>query len=181
MCELDYFVNNQKSKSLSSWNLHSQIVRNCLFKWSIKSTSLETRAPLCPSHKSCFNWTSRAKTLTDLWRPRCLQQKMSAFYAVARGKTVGIFLSWSECEQQVRGFKGAVYKKFSTRKEAEDFIAEKSAQAPVSGATVAEENRTTGVCIVRLKQFILWMPMYGFLLMIGLNLWHTLCLVMIYD
>ena len=67
---------------------------------------------------------------------------MSAFYAVAKGKTVGIFPSWSECEQQVRGFKGAVYKKFSSRKEAEDFIAERNTKAPVkeeSSAAVSAE------------------------------------------
>jgi ribonuclease HI len=48
----------------------------------------------------------------------------SAFYAVAAGKTVGIFSTWAECEESVRGFRGAAYKKFRTRAEAEAFIAE---------------------------------------------------------
>ena len=46
-----------------------------------------------------------------------------SFYAVAAGKEVGIFSTWTECEASVRGFKNAVYKKFKTRGEAEEFIA----------------------------------------------------------
>jgi ribonuclease HI len=46
-----------------------------------------------------------------------------SFYAVATGKEVGVFNNWAECEESVRGFKGAVYKKFKTRSEAEEFIA----------------------------------------------------------
>ena len=44
------------------------------------------------------------------------------FYAVAKGRTTGIFLSWPECQESVKGFSGAVYKKFDTRSDAEDFI-----------------------------------------------------------
>jgi len=71
------------------------------------------------------HWTRFWEVLVSIGR------KMSSFYAVAKGKSVGIFSSWSECEQRVRGYKGAVYKKFSSRKEAEDFIALKSGNAPV--------------------------------------------------
>ncbi|KAL7735903.1 hypothetical protein ACLKA6_002353 [Drosophila palustris] len=45
-----------------------------------------------------------------------------AFYAVAKGRRVGIYANWAQCEEQVKGFKGAVYKKFNNRKEAEHFI-----------------------------------------------------------
>jgi ribonuclease HI len=44
------------------------------------------------------------------------------FYAVANGRTNGIFLSWDECSQSVKGYKNAIYKKFDTKKEAETFI-----------------------------------------------------------
>lgn len=50
---------------------------------------------------------------------------MSAYYAVAKGKTVGIFSTWNECQTQVSGFKGAVYKKFPTEAEARAFIQQK--------------------------------------------------------
>lgn len=44
------------------------------------------------------------------------------FYAVANGRTIGIFLNWAECNNSVSGYKGAIYKKFNTRGEAEHFI-----------------------------------------------------------
>lgn len=41
------------------------------------------------------------------------------YYAVMKGRKTGIFTSWEKCEEQVKGFKGAIYKSFSTREEAE--------------------------------------------------------------
>lgn len=41
------------------------------------------------------------------------------FYVVWKGRKTGIFASWSECEAQVKGFVGAQYKAFETRKEAD--------------------------------------------------------------
>lgn len=45
------------------------------------------------------------------------------YYAVAAGKVTGIFISWEECELQVKGFKGAKYKSFKTEREAEEYLA----------------------------------------------------------
>ena len=45
-----------------------------------------------------------------------------SFYAVANGRNCGIFPTWDECNASVKGFKGAIYKKFSTQSEAEHFI-----------------------------------------------------------
>lgn len=44
------------------------------------------------------------------------------FYAVAKGRTTGIFTSWPEAERQVKGFAGAKYKSFKTEKEAKAFL-----------------------------------------------------------
>ncbi|MCP4719972.1 MAG: ribonuclease HI [Desulfobacteraceae bacterium] len=44
------------------------------------------------------------------------------YYAVAQGRKTGIFNSWSETEQQVRGFTNAIFKSFKTRQEAEAFL-----------------------------------------------------------
>lgn len=41
------------------------------------------------------------------------------FYVVWKGRKTGIFASWVECEKQVKGFVGAEYKAFGTRKEAD--------------------------------------------------------------
>lgn len=44
------------------------------------------------------------------------------YYAVKLGRNPGIYESWAECEMQVKGYKGAKYKKFPTIEEAQDFI-----------------------------------------------------------
>jgi ribonuclease HI len=41
------------------------------------------------------------------------------YYAVLKGRKTGIFTSWEECEKQVKGFRGALYKSFKTKGEAE--------------------------------------------------------------
>lgn len=41
------------------------------------------------------------------------------FYVVWKGRRTGIFTSWEECEQQVKGFTAAEYKSFGSRPEAE--------------------------------------------------------------
>lgn len=51
---------------------------------------------------------------------------MSKFYAVKKGRKTGIFFSWAECEEQVKGFKGALYKSFSTMEQAENYLQERS-------------------------------------------------------
>lgn len=44
------------------------------------------------------------------------------YYAVKDGKKLGIYNTWAECESQVRGYRGAIYKKFSTYEDAYEFI-----------------------------------------------------------
>ena len=44
------------------------------------------------------------------------------FYAVANGRTLGIFLKWEDCKKSVKGYSNALYKKFSVREEAEKYI-----------------------------------------------------------
>ncbi|MDZ7962838.1 MAG: ribonuclease H family protein [Aulosira sp. DedQUE10] len=44
------------------------------------------------------------------------------YYAVLHGRETGIFTSWAECEKQIKGFSGAVYKSFKTRREAEEAL-----------------------------------------------------------
>lgn len=47
---------------------------------------------------------------------------MSKYYAVKKGRQTGIFSSWSECELQVKGFKGALYKSFTSMTEAQEYL-----------------------------------------------------------
>ncbi len=50
------------------------------------------------------------------------------FYGVRSGRKSGVFLTWEECKKQVAGFKGAVYKSFLTREEAEAFVQRRAAR-----------------------------------------------------
>ena len=46
------------------------------------------------------------------------------YYAVKEGRRPGIYYTWDECKEQVTGYKGAIYKKFSSRDDALRFIDE---------------------------------------------------------
>lgn len=46
------------------------------------------------------------------------------YYAVRIGRNPGIYHTWDECKRETMGFKGASFKKFSTREDAETFINE---------------------------------------------------------
>lgn len=45
------------------------------------------------------------------------------FYAVARGRKPGIYLTWDECSAQVKGYSRPKFKKFDSVEEAESFYA----------------------------------------------------------
>lgn len=44
------------------------------------------------------------------------------YYAVKKGKNPGIYTSWEECQNEVLGFSGAIYKSFENYDDAVDFI-----------------------------------------------------------
>ena len=52
------------------------------------------------------------------------KRKIKNFYAVAIGRNVGIYRTWPECQKQVSGYKGAVYKGFATREQCAEYIRE---------------------------------------------------------
>lgn len=58
------------------------------------------------------------------------------YYAVYKGKSGSpkIFTSWDECKKEVIGFKGAIYKSFTTEKDAINFI-ELNSEGKVSDKT----------------------------------------------
>lgn len=43
-------------------------------------------------------------------------------YAVFKGKNPGIYLTWNECQEQVTGFAGAVFRKCRGIKSAKYFL-----------------------------------------------------------
>jgi len=44
------------------------------------------------------------------------------FYAVKNGRIKDIYNNWESCKEQVQGFKGAQFKKFKTKQEADDYM-----------------------------------------------------------
>lgn len=45
------------------------------------------------------------------------------FYAVKRGRTIGIFNSWTECQASIAGYSNAEFQGFATKEEAENYLA----------------------------------------------------------
>ena len=59
------------------------------------------------------------------------------YYAVIKGKCVGIYNTWDECKSQVNGFSGAEYKSFLNLEEANEYIyGKKKSKIAYNGNTV---------------------------------------------
>lgn len=70
---------------------------------------------------------------------------MPKYYAVQAGFVPGVYLTYSECQAQTAGFKGAVFKSFLSREDAEAFAAGKKvavADEPEKFYAVAVGNPT---------------------------------------
>ncbi|XP_076387354.1 ribonuclease H1 isoform X1 [Megachile rotundata] len=52
--------------------------------------------------------------------------KNMVYYAVAKGRNTGIYSTWDECQKQVTRFSGPIFKKFTTKAAAEEFILKNS-------------------------------------------------------
>ncbi|CAG7931755.1 unnamed protein product [Penicillium olsonii] len=46
------------------------------------------------------------------------------FYGIQRGRVPGVYTDWAKAQEQIRGVQRPRYRKFSTRKEAEEFVRE---------------------------------------------------------
>ena len=44
------------------------------------------------------------------------------YYTVLKGRKSGVFTSWKDCQAQINGFRGALYKSFKTKQEAEEAL-----------------------------------------------------------
>ncbi|MBR7927226.1 type II toxin-antitoxin system RnlA family toxin [Aerococcaceae bacterium zg-ZUI334] len=64
------------------------------------------------------------------------------FYAVRIGKIPGVYQTWSQAEEQVKGFSGAEYKSFSTEEEAVRYISfEKTQQSDDLDEEASDVNK----------------------------------------
>ncbi|KAL2066556.1 hypothetical protein VTL71DRAFT_2627 [Oculimacula yallundae] len=63
-------------------------------------------------------------------RKRKHGEEVQKYYAVKAGRTPGVYKTWKECQEHTTGFGGAVYKSFTSKKEADDFVAGKNKSKP---------------------------------------------------
>lgn len=64
------------------------------------------------------------------------------YYAVKKGRKTGVFPTWAECEKQVKGFSGAIYKSFPSLAKAKTFISAKTKKQQVKPKPVAKKKWT---------------------------------------
>ena len=63
-------------------------------------------------------------------------------YAVRKGLQTGIYTTWEECEKQIKGFKGAEFKGFSTTQQANEYL------NIVSDGKNAPKNKETAETVI---------------------------------
>jgi len=51
-----------------------------------------------------------------------LVEKKTTYYAVARGRKIGIFLTWGECQQHTQRYSNALFKKFDNLGNAKQYV-----------------------------------------------------------
>ncbi len=44
------------------------------------------------------------------------------YYAVKKGRNIGVYTSWDDCKSQVSGYSGAMYKSFDSKEEADEYM-----------------------------------------------------------
>jgi ribonuclease HI len=73
--------------------------------------------------------------------------KKQKYYTVWKGRQTGVFTTWKEAEEQVKGFETAQYKSFDSLKEAEDAFKGnywQSVQKP-QGATAGKQTKSSAL------------------------------------
>ncbi|RPA65024.1 reverse transcriptase-like protein [Aerococcus agrisoli] len=69
---------------------------------------------------------------------------MGKFYAVKKGRQPGIYTTWPDCQKQVSGFSGAIYKSFASKAEAEAFMGSSSTSKAPAKTSDGQEIRWLG-------------------------------------
>jgi ribonuclease HI len=90
------------------------------------------------------NWHVAARRNTKL----PLTSSSKKYYAVLKGRSgiPSIYPSWNECKQQVHGFRGAIYKSFSSYAEAQNFVSPNAiTNAPLTAVTTTHATGDNGV------------------------------------
>lgn len=70
------------------------------------------------------------------------------FYGVRVGKIPGIYGTWEECQSQINGVSGAVFKGFATKEEAEAFVGENpqtAAETKIQRKEITQAKKEVGI------------------------------------
>ena len=75
--------------------------------------------------------------------------KKKKFYVVWSGLTPGIYHNWDDCQAQIKGVKGAVYKSFDSKEEAErayaspayEYVKRKKEASPISSQPMVDAHK----------------------------------------
>lgn len=70
-----------------------------------------------------------------------MSKKKPKFYTVWQGETPGVYSTWADCLAQTKGFEGARYKSFPSKKEAEEAFAESPWDYIGKNAPKSKENK----------------------------------------
>lgn len=68
------------------------------------------------------------------------------YYAIRKGKKVGIFNSWEDCKEYVNGFSGAEYKSFKTKKEALNYLNNVDEKIAFGGWNIEDDYKLFELC-----------------------------------
>lgn len=66
--------------------------------------------------------TEKSATIKGSIEVKNPQEKLPWYYAVRKGRTVGIFTDWGEASESVTGYPDAQFKKFRALKDAQEFM-----------------------------------------------------------
>ncbi|KAI0011726.1 Caulimovirus viroplasmin-domain-containing protein [Xylariaceae sp. FL0662B] len=121
---------------------------SCRLLWTIDVSSLLKKIDFPPfmmptkstgkAQASKPTNTASAKTS----RKRKMDPNAQKYYAVRAGVSPGVYLTWAECQEQTAGYRGASYKSFLSREDAEAFVAGKK-----TSVTAEEGERWYAVAV----------------------------------
>ena len=66
--------------------------------------------------------------------------KKQKYYVVWKGVSPGVYHSWTDCQLQIKGYEGALYKSFDTWEEAEQAFASSAFHYVGKNAVKKEET-----------------------------------------
>lgn len=76
--------------------------------------------------------------------PKMSGQQNDKYYAVAKGRMPGVYKSWDQCEEKVKGFSDAKFKKFDSMQGAQDFIVSHGAETVLRDKLTREVSGGAG-------------------------------------